>query len=383
MIRKRIVSAFRQFTIPAMLLSALIPSAAQAWSHQGHILNSRLAALRIINDPQAPAELRDYLRSVMPYTLQECQQLAVGDFLGANPSGRNNEGLDGAATFPDRVIQTEAGKKPIAPYNVDEGKLHYLDLEFFSPSGNYSDDLSGRPKLSDVPRNIADGRYKSAGFVTFRIDESYHHLVSAFGKSDIKSADTLLWLGYTLHYAQDIHQPQHSTADYKSLSYLAAAKVPGIRTITRDLANGKKIEQYQLDRDKSKDINPHGDVEFQLFENTQEPRATFRKQYWDLLQQQIESQHKTLPATLAQADKQPVYDVALGVLMDSYTNLPLIGHAAQAAYKSGMFDPAAFFPFKDNPQGPTILDMIARQNARAVLLSEILIRRAWNDAHAK
>lgn len=372
----------RLLALPAFLLAAL-PTTAHAWSHQGHMLLSRLAALRIIEDPQAPAELRAFLKSNMTYTLNDCRQLAVGDFLGANPAGKFITGIDGAATFPDRVQQTESGKQPIQPYNLDEGRLHFLDLEFFSPIGDYRDDLSALPKKSDIPQDVHDPRFKLAGFVPFRLEESYGKLTQAFGAGGkpMDSTQALVWLGYTVHYAQDIHQPQHGTADYKSLSYLAAAKIPGVRTITRELSDGRKIQQFQVDRDKTKLINPHGDIEFQLFENSEEPRLTFRKQYWDLLLEQIDAQSKNLPATLTQADKKPIFDLSIDVLLDSYHNLPLIGHAAQAAYKTGVFDPAAFFPFRQDPQGPSILDMIARQNARAVLLSEILIRRAWMQAH--
>ncbi len=381
--RSFVASLVKQMIIPLALACCALPTSVYAWSHQGHILISRLAALRIIQDPQAPAELKSELQNCMPYTLDDCRKLAVGDFVGEHPADHFLSGLDGACTLPDRYQLMADGRKPIAPYQVDEGKLHFMDLEFFSSVGEYRDDLSGMPKIADIPHDLKDPRYKLSGYVPFRLEESYNNLVAELKKAPgtSKPESTLHWLGYMMHYAEDIHQPQHSTADYKSLSYLAVAKVPGVRTIRRELSDGRTVMQYQVDRDKSRQINPHGDIEFQLFENNDEPRGAFRKEYWDLLINKIDILHQQLPASLSTSSSAPIFDSALAVLEDSYQNLPLIGHAAASAYKTGSFSPAVFFPYKDSASGPSILEMIATQNAKAVLYTEILIRRAWAQAH--
>ncbi len=144
--------------------------------------------------------------------------------------------------------------------------------------------------------------------------------------------------------------------------------------------SNRALAAYRL----PKGIDPHGDVEFQLFQNTEEPRATFRKQFWTDLSADLQpGALQPIEAPPARPGVGKVFLLDLAILSDSYDYLPLIGNAAQAAYATGTFDPEKFFPFEGEVHGQklTIEQMIALQNAKAVLQVERVYRRAWEDAH--
>jgi hypothetical protein len=381
---------FLAFTLALLLAAAAMTSPAHAWSHQGHILITRLAALRIIQDDKAPKELRDFLQSQMKADLAACEKLATQDVVGPNPAADYLTGLDGASTLPDRILTTKDGQVKLEPYGLPEANMHYLDLEYFAKEIRYQPDLSNLPKLTDFPHDVQDWRYKQAGFVPFRIQEFYKKVVEHFGPGDkLDPAETTHDLGYLAHYLEDCHQPHHATIDYKSLSYLVG-KVPatvggGVKEIKTPLTEGGEAISYRAD----KSINPHGDLEFQLFENVEEPRVTFRKEFWNELTARIASHAKDAEYQWPEypARTVPPYDPftrSLEILRHSYTYLPAIGKAAQAAYADGKFDPKAFFASEDTVHGQslTIIQLIAEQNARAVLEVEKTLRRAWDTAHA-
>jgi hypothetical protein len=353
------------------------------WSHQGHILLTRLAALRIINDPTAPQGLRDFLRQNMPHTLDECKSLATVEVVGGNldDEPQYTSGLDGWATMPDRIQQTPEGKQPIAPYGLPESQMHFMDMEYFSQKAVYKDDLSNKPDIATIPHDVNDPRWKRSGFVPFRVEEMYHKLAEAIGPGDTIAHpdDALHAAGYLAHYTEDSTQPHHSTIDYKSVSYLVGhlKGLPGATTQpgTTTLA-GMRLPRG---------VNPHGDIEYQLFEDAQPPRDELRKEFWTDLLAETDAQ-------AAQRAAAPVIAVAsfdpfrwdLQTLSDSYDNLPLVGRAAQAAYASGTFDPKAFFTFSGQTHGHqmTIIQLIAHQNAEAVLNVEMVYRLAWEAAHS-
>lgn len=380
---------FLAFAAALLLAAGAMTSPAHAWSHQGHILITRLAALRIIQDDKSPTELREFLQSQMKSDLAACEKLATQAALGPNPAPDDLTGLDGASTLPDRILATKAGQAKLEPYGLPEANMHYLDLEYFAPEIRYQPDLTSLPKLADFPHDVKDWRYQQAGFVPFRIEEFYKKLLERLGKGDkLEPAETTHDLGYLAHYLEDCHQPHHATIDYKSLSYLVG-KVPatvggGVKEIKTPLTEGGTAISYRAD----KSINPHGDLEFQLFENAEEPRATFRKEYWNELTARIASHAKDAEYQWPEYKTRPLqpYDPftrALEILRHSYTYLPAIGKAAQAAYADGKFDPKAFFTSEDTIHGQslTIIQIIAEQNARAVLEVEKTIRRAWDAAH--
>ena len=364
-----------------ILAAGTLARPAEAWSHQGHILMTRLAVLRIIQDEKAPKELRDLLRAQMPADLPACEKLATVEVVGAEPKDYQT-GLDGACTLPDRIRGTPEGRKPLEPYGMPESNMHFLDLEYFAKEISYKADLSNRPKIEDFPHDLKDWRYKQGGFVPFRIEEFYGKVMEQFRAGEKRDVEgTARTLGYLCHYLEDCHQPHHATIDYMSLSYLAG-KVPGVREIKTPLSDGGEAISYR----SSKGIDPHGDIEFQLFENAEEPRAGFRKEFWKELKARIA---KHAPKYALGVDDSgvvpPPYNPfrrSLEILSNSYTYLPAVGKAAQAAYATGTFDPKPFFTSEESVKGEkmTMIQVIAEQNARAVLEVEQTIRRAWDEA---
>ncbi len=150
------------------------------WAHQGHILLTRLACLRIIDDPAAPPGLRKFLRTNMPADEASCEKLAVEEYVGLHPDDFAT-GIDREATMPDQVKYLPEGKDPIAPFGASEGPMHYLDSEIFSPGDHlYKTDLSNKPDfLTVIPFDATDLRFKRAGFVPLRAQQSYDELVAA------------------------------------------------------------------------------------------------------------------------------------------------------------------------------------------------------------
>jgi hypothetical protein len=373
--------------LAAILAAAVLPTAtARAWSHQGHILITRLAALRIINDPAAPQGLRDFLKANMKYDLESARVMAVsGEDLG--PEGKNYVfGLDGACTLPDRIISTAEGKKKIEPYGQPESKMHFTDMEWLSKEPIFKKDLSNKPDLAAIPKNPKDPRWQEAGFVPFRVEECYNNLVTEFKKSgpDFKNDDALHWTGYLAHYLEDAHQPLHATIDYKALTYLDG-KIPSVHAVHTKLSTGGESVSFRVDRNAN--VNPHGDIEFELFVNTNEPRKTLREEFWKELTTRIDDKakdaaHQPVPiATLAAP--YDGYTLALHILSDSYDYIPAIGKAAEAGYSTGEFNPQTFFTSTDTVHGRNLdtIQLIADRNASAVLQVEAALRHAWADAH--
>ena len=362
-------------SLAAALLLAL-PQAAHAWAHQGHILITRMACLRIINDPAAPEELKTFLKKNMKYDLEACHRLATEEMVGGEPKNYL-VGLDGACTLPDRIQGTDEGREPLPAYGVPEGRTHFLDMEYFAKEPVFKEDLSNRPELKAFPHDVKDARYKVAGFVPFRVEDAFDRLTGVLAQKNFDNDQAVRELGYLVHYLEDCHQPQHATIDYKSYSFLAG-KVKAVHAVTTQSTDGSSFTEYRVG--KTAKINPHGDVEFQLFENAEEPRKTFRADYWKELTAQIDAQAKA-------GKPGPVTDEfahALEILSDSYAFLPAVGHAAQAAYADdGKFDPQAFFTHEATvgTEKLTILQIIARRNAAAVLEVEAALRRAWAKGH--
>jgi hypothetical protein len=185
------------------------------------------------------------------------------------------------------------------------------------------------------------------------------------------------------HYLEDAHQPLHATIDYRALSFLDG-KVSTVHAVRTKLSGGGESVTYRVDRNAS--INPHGDVEFQLFVNTLEPRKTLREEFWKELTARVDDKAKG-------AGEQPVAVAALGapydgytltlqILSDSYDYLPAIGKAAEAGYASGEFNPEAFFTSTEIVKGRKLdtIQLIADRNASAVLQVEAALRHAWADA---
>ena len=180
--------------------------------------------------------------------------------------------------------------------------------------------------------------------------------------------------GYLVHYIEDSTQPHHSTGDYQSQSYLAG-HVKGVYATTQP--GLMALVALRLPAG----INPHGDIEYELFENDDEPRKSFREEFWNDLQSDIAVQNKAQIRPSVEAFDPFRWD--LRILGASYDYLPFVGAATQAGYASGQFDPAAYFGYVGPTHGQqlSMIQLIALQNAKAVVDVEMAFRLAWDEAH--
>ncbi len=375
----------------ALSICAAASGQAMAWSYHGHVLITRAAALRLIDDPSTPAGLRTFLSAtttVGPNTLRAMAVEEVSDFSRDDPPPVEKT-LEFWSVEPDRARNRPDGRAPIAPYGVDESKMHYLDLEYLGPVGVYKDDGSGLPPRSSIPRDVTDPRYTRAGFLPFRVAEAYGRLVSELAKDDPEAnMEAVKWAGYMAHYIQDAHQPHHGTEDFKSLSYLAG-QVPGVPAAAAAPGTGPLVAP-RVDRS----INPHNDMEGRIFSSRDGEYAGVRGRFWQRLSEGLNAP-ATRPATTEAAApageaghrveaRIDPYEFTLDALYSGYAHLPHIGRAARAAYATGAFDAAVWFGFAD-PQRPdfTITDLIAQRKAMAAGATERLLRQAWEDAQIR
>jgi hypothetical protein len=352
------------------------------WAYQGHILISRLAALRIINDPTAPQGLRDFLKANMPATMEDSEKLATVVVVGGNMAAQPeyDKGLDHWCTMPDQLRNMPEGRVNIAPYGKPEASMHFMDMEAFGPEFAYKDDLSTKPDVDKIPHDVKDPRWALSGFVPWRVEEFYHKLAEDMGSGPtVARPDKAIQdAGFMAHYTEDSTQPHHSTVDYKSLSYLGGI-VAGIPVTTN--ATSAALAAMHAPQG----VDPHGDIEFQLFENADPPRSEYRKEYWKDLLASIDklAAERAKQPTIKPSDFDP-FRWDLHTLSDSYDYLPFVGRAAQAAYKAtGTFDPKAFFTFTAKTHGEemSMIQLIALQNAKAVLNVEMEFRLAWASGH--
>jgi hypothetical protein len=145
----------------------------------------------------------------------------------------------------------------------------------------------------------------------------------------------------------------HATSDYQAYSFF-----PGI--------------------DKKPKV--HFDMEYTLVDGETEAYPALRESLWKLFTADLAT---TTPPSL----KQDVWTTSVELSLASYDQLPLIGHAARAAYLDAAghlkpFDAQAFANFREAEGKPTVLQMKAHQWALAVKWVELLWLRAWQDAHA-
>ena len=363
--------------LTTMLTLALTAAPAMGWSHQQHILMVRLTAERLLADPTTPPPLAAFLRANLDpadLTPAALQRLAVTDVVGDDPNAAAH-GLDRWVTVPDQVRRKPEGKAKIEPYGATEDSMHNLGAESFDGGDHlYHDDGSGKPDFArDVPFDVRDPRYRRGGFVPLRAQECYVNLVNAIKAGD--GAGEVKWAGYLAHYVQDSTQPQHATVDTKSVAYLAG-HVPGVPSAASRPANAGLAEARL-----PKGINPHTDMEYTLFASAAEPLATYRRAYWAELQSDLPN--ATVHPVPANALTDGVFRLDLMVLSDSYDALPLVGRAAAAAYRTGTFDPVAFYGHAGLVDGheSTVAQLMGDRNAAAVAQVGLLYRSAWADGH--
>ncbi len=361
----------RTFLVLSVILS--IATQALAWGTKEHVILTKLAVLRLLEDPSTPQGLKDFLTSSstdLP-DVAACREMFMTTYLGAEPKGLT--GLSKWVVEPDIRANGEK-KKLIGPYGQNEFQMHFLDLEYLNTEKSkrvYKDDLSSLGDVKTFPRDFKDERYKESGLLPFSLQRSYDKLVECFksGKlqpdaNDPSNEDNALrWAGFLSHYAEDNLQPLHSTQDYKCASYFA---------------------------DRRKAPNVHAQIEYSM--NDLEPGKApqfpeLRTQFWELLMHEL----KTVKSPIT-VSNDPWLETLL-VCEYSYKQIPLIGRAAMFAASqkgtpdkpegpAGEFDTVKFFQFAEaNSPEKTVMKMKAHQQAIAVVRVAELLRRAWDESH--
>lgn len=355
------------FSVALIVLVASSPLF--AWSNKEHMQLTRLAAERLMNDAATPAAMKAWLKEQVPDAtdMEGEKQYFLHRRVGIICRGA--VGLSFWGTMPDMDTFTAANTK-VEPYGVPERLLHYIDLEYFKPveaERNYKHDLSGKPKLEDIPHDMKDGRWQRAGMLPFRIEECYAKFVAALkaGRMGDKEGQyprddhAARWAGYLAHYLEDNTQPQHATLDYKNALYFA---------------------------DKRNAPNVHAEVEYRMADDENNDYMDLREAYWPLFAKALDDVED--PVT-----EKDLFKASLEVSLASYDALPLIGLAAQHATQQGgtpekpvgsakPFDTNAFYRFKGAVDGKdmTVLEMKAHQQAWAVKRVEKIWRQAWDEA---
>lgn len=352
-------------------LLALAAPRALAWSNKEHIYITRLAVERLVADPSTPPEMRQWLRQVTPdlTDLDTERQFFLHASIGAQVRGIS--GLSYWSTVPDERAARDPRSSTVAPFGVHERMLHFVDLELLVPDSQrrgYRHNLSGKPTLDQIPRDLHDPRWAQAGMLPFRVDDCYGKLVTAIRQGKLAPApgdlddNALRWAGYLAHYMADNTQPHHATADYKSHSYFA------------DPATAPDI---------------HAAMEYLMVDEPGDRYLSLRQQYWTIFM-------RALSEPIESFDNDDLWQATMQVSMASYDALPLIGLAAMQATGQGgtpehpvgphhELDVAAFYHYRGTYLGSqmSVMEMKAHQQAWAVQRIERIWRRAWDQAHDK
>jgi hypothetical protein len=358
-----------------LLLSCAVP--AFGWSYKEHILFTRMAASRLLNDPSTPAPMKVWLRDAVgeAQDMPAFEQYYMHTRVGRDPVGIT--GLSYWAYQPDVHAFSDPTTLKIQPFNVRERQLHFIDLELMLPGDRkreYKHDLSNKPKLSDLPHDLSDPRYVQAGMLPFRVEQCYQQLVLAIRENRLdaptpeaqEGKTATYWAGYLAHYLADNTQPHHATIDFQSQTYF-------------------------VDKRQGKYPNIHSEVEYRMCDDEKDDFMALRKDYWPMFVAEIEKFADPVPT------KDP-WQCSVETSLFSYDALPLIGLAAMHAAKQGgtpaqpqgaivvdQFKTEDFFRFKGQYMGRemSVLEMKAIQTAWAVRRIERFFRQAWEEAAAK
>ena len=345
----------------------------RAWGLKEHILMTRIAAERLIADPATPAAMREWLQSSnrSGSDMAAEKQFFLHQRIGIFP--RAVDGLGFWSTMPDQDKGAAGGRQTVEPFGVTESQLHFTDLELLGADAathTYRDDLSHRPKLSEIPRDFHDERWKHAGMLPFRVEDCYGKMVKAFRVGRLADKDGQYprdehaerWAGYLAHYLEDNCQPHHATVDFMSRSYFG--------------------------KGNPRSPNVHNNVESTLMDDDAEDHMALREEFWPLFVAELDRMKDPI-------ETNDPWAATVEVLMKSYDALPLIGRAAMAGYHLGgtpeaptghpidVLDADAFFHFKGKvgKQEMTLLEMKAHQMAWAVKRVERVWRQAWEEGH--
>lgn len=357
----------------ALFCGIASPCSAYGWGTKEHILLTRLAAIRLLNDAQTPQDMKAWLREALPGLGPDvASQRDYLLFARVGPFPRGTDGLTFWVVMPDVQAMLDSGMpadraKKVEPFGVPERLLHFVDLEYFMADESrrrYRPDLSNRPKASEVPRDAADPRFARAGMLPFRVEQCYRELVAEIRKGRLvdkpgqfpRDDHATKWAGYLAHYVQDNTQPHHATEDYRSASYFGGNP----RTAP----------------------NVHADVEYRLVDDEFDDYPELRKEFWEVLVRALAEGGDPVRT-------EDPFDGTLEVAARSYEALPLIGGAAVAAYgeQGGprkSFDAEKFFHFRAPVAGTetSVLEMKARQMAWGARRTERLWLQAWREAAA-
>lgn len=327
---------------------------------------TRVAIRETLANPAAPKELKTFLTQAQPSlgTMADEREFLLHKRVGQLPRG--TDGLAFWATMPDMVADSAAGKQAlVAPFGVPEGLLHFIDLELLNPDParqTFAADLSHKPRFADIPRDMADPRYKKAGYLPFRIANVRQELVAAIRAGRLvdklgqfpRDEHATKWAGYLAHYGADNLMPMHMTIDYQANSFF-----PG-------LAKAPKV---------------HHDMEFRLVDDDENDYPELRQAFWTTFTQELADAE--LPEGSAD-----LWADSVQIALQAYDALPMIGQAARGAYlqpdgKLKPFDAQAFFSYRSRYEGQdlSVMQLKARQMARAVRWIQHLWLDAWKEAH--
>jgi hypothetical protein len=347
------------------------------WSYKEHILFTRMAVTRLLNDPTTPPAMKAWLGDAIGqvHDMPAFEGFYLHTRVGREPVGMT--GLSYWSYMPDVHASKDPVDLKIQPFNVRERPLHFIDLELMLPDDRkreYKHDLSNKPRLSDLPRDMTDPRYVQAGMLPFRIEQCYQQLVVSIRKNRLHAPTheaqehrtATYWAGYLAHYLADNTQPHHSTIDFQSQMYFA-------------------------DKRQGKYPNIHSEMEYRMCDDEKNDYMALRRDYWPMFVHHVE--HFKDPVQTADPWLSSVETSLL-----CYDALPLIGLAAMHAAGQGgtpdrpegtiipeQFDTEAFFCFKGHYMGRemTVLEMKAIQTAWAVKRIERFYRQAWDEAQPR
>ena len=326
---------------------------------------TRLAVSRLLAGDRAPEEMKQWLRAAAPNLPNSDgeREYLLHARVGVFPRGA--DGIPFWATVPDLAALTDTGRK-VEPYGVSERLLHFIDVELFmsDPSRRrYAPDLSNKPRADDVPRDMGDPRFQTAGMLPFRVEECFGKLLVAVRAGRLNDAPgqfprddhAAKWAGFLAHYAQDNTQPHHATQDYRSASYFAASP--------------------------TRAPNVHADMEYRLVDDDYADYPELRAAFWQALTKALDAKDDPV------GTDGDLFRSTVEVALASYDALPLVGEAAVAAYgpQGGGprdFKADVFYRFRGRVRSTetTVLEMKAAQMAWAVRRVEGLWLRAWNEA---
>ena len=356
-----------RLTILLLASVLLLTQVAFAWSAKEHVIITRTATRNLLASDATPPAMKAWLTAAQPQlpTVEEEREYLMVGRAAAYPRGV--DGLAFWSVTPDLISDTADGKqRKVPPFDVPEGSLHFLDVEYFMPKEadrTFAADLSHRPSLADIPRDRTDPRWQKAGMLPFRIDNCFDELVASIKAARLidkpgqfpRDQHATRWAGQLAHYAADNCMPLHATIDYQCYS---------------------RFPEFQ------KKPRVHFDMEFRLTDGDNEDYPALREQLWQAFSKRLSS-----PLPELSPD---VWTTSVKISLLSYEAVPMIGDAARQAYLDAdgqlkEFDANAFFGYSATVFGErrNVLEMKAVAMAEGVRWTERLWLEAWKKAQGK